>query len=460
MPKIILYLGLDVHKDSIAIAIASSVGETRFYGTVGGKLADLDRAIKKIQQASPNAELRFCYEAGPTGYSLCRHLQKRGFVCIVVAPSLTPRKPSDLIKNDRRDALTLARGYRAGELTAIHVPDPEDEAVRDLVRARFATVKDQRVARQRLKGFLLRLNFRYPGQTSWTPAHLNYLARLKMPTPAQQLVFEEYKQAVTVATERLDRLTQALPKHLATWKWKPVVQALMCLRGFHVIHAMTVIAELGDLSRFENPTQLMGFLGLTPSEDSSGPRRRQGSITKSGNEAARRALVEAAHQYRQPPRLTPTLQKRQHGQSQAVRAIAWKAQQRLSDRYHTLQAHHKKPPVVVTAVARELAGFVWAIVCTAVGKAPPARSLARPALAGGSSHGSAPLAPPTQAQAKPKAKTKVKTPGKAKTKAKTKTKPKVKTPRQTQRKTKGQTPARSKTYVLRPDLKFRARPAR
>ena len=277
------------------------------------------------------------------------------------------------MKNDRRDAQTLARLYWAGELTAIYVPDPEDEAIRDLVRARFSAIKDQRVARQRLKGFLLRLDFRYTAKSSWTPAHLNYLARLKMPSTAQQLVFEEYKQAVTIATERVQRLSAALPTHLQSWKWKAVVQALMSLRGVDVLHAMTLIAELGDLSRFENPTQLMSFLGLTPSEDSTGPRRRQGSITKSGNEAARRALVEAAHQYRCAPRISPPLQKRQHGQSQAVRAIAWKAQVRLCGRFRTLQSHRKKSQVIVTAIARELSGFVWAIACTALGKAPPER---------------------------------------------------------------------------------------
>lgn len=428
MTKIIHYLGMDVHKDSIALAIAPSSGEVRFYGTLGGKLADLDRAIKKLQKAAPHAELRFCYEAGPTGYALYRHLKKRGWVCLVVAPSLTPRKASDRIKTDRRDALTLARNYRAGELTAIHVPDPADEAIRDLVRARFASVKDQRVARQRLKGFLLRLDFRYEGKTSWTPAHLNYLARLKMPSPAQQLVFEEYKQAVTVASERLQRLTEALPQYLETWTWKPVVLALLCLRGVDVIHGMTLVAELGDLSRFENPTQLMGFLGLTPSEDSTGPRRRQGSITKSGNEAARRALIEAAHQYRQAPRLSPTLQKRQHGQSQAVRAIAWKAQVRLCERFRTLQSHRKKSQVVVTAVARELSGFVWAIVCTALGCAPTLRA---PAPApGASSRRPAPSPKPGQ------------TPIRKETPTAVKPKPKP------------------KTYVLKPHLKFPARSAK
>jgi len=374
MKKIIYYIGMDVHKDSITICIASSEGEVRPYGTLGGKLQDVDRFIKKLQKAHPGVQLRFCYEAGPTGFTLCRHLTQRKFHCIVVAPSTAPKR----LKTDRRDAQGLARAFRAGDLTAIYVPTPEDEAIRDLVRARDAAIRDQRRARARLKGFLLRLDFRYSGKTSWTQAHQNYLAMLTMPTPVQQLVFEEYKQAVTSATELVQRLTAALPKYLEGWKWKPVVQALMCLRGFSVIHAMVLVAEIGDFTRFDKPTSLMGYLGLVPSEDTSGPRRRQGGITKSGNEPARRALVEAAHNYRLTPRIGYKLQQRQHGQSQAVRAIAWKAQLRLCTRHKTLRARLKKPQIVVTALARELVGFVWAIACTAMGKPPSMRQAAAP----------------------------------------------------------------------------------
>ena len=203
MKKTIHYIGLDVHKDSITAAIAVAGGEVRHDRKIGGQLSDMDKVIKQFQKAAPEVELRFCYEAGPTGYGLHRHLSKRKFACSVVAPSLTPRKASDQVKNDRRDAQTLARLFRARELTSIHIPEPEDEAIRDLVRAHFAAVKDQGVARQRLKGFLLRLDFRYEGKTSWTPAHLNYLGRLKMPHAAQQLVFEEYKQVITLASERV-----------------------------------------------------------------------------------------------------------------------------------------------------------------------------------------------------------------------------------------------------------------
>jgi len=373
MNKIIHYIGLDVHKNSIAVAIAvEDGGELRSYGTVGGKLAALDKLIKKLEH--PGVELRFCYEAGPTGYVICRHLKKRAYACEVIAPSLIPQKPSDQVKTNRRDAKMLARLFRAGELTSVHVPDEEDEAIRDLERARFSAVKDQRRARQRLKGLLLRQGIPYEGKTSWGPAHLNYLARLKMPNVAQQIAFEEYKTAITVASERLERLSKALEDQLAGWKWKPVVLALMTLRGIQTINAMTLLAELGDLSRFTNPHQLMSYLGLVSSEDSTGDKRRQGGITKAGNEAGRRALIEAAQHYRLPARLTPSIQARQHGQSQAVRAIAWKAQQRLHGRYHHFKAKGKKTQVVVTAIARELAGFVWAIACTAVGKAPAPRA--------------------------------------------------------------------------------------
>ena len=372
MKKTIHYIGLDVHKNSIAVAIAvEDGGELRSYGTIGGKLADLDKLIKKLEH--PGVELRFCYEAGPTGYVICRHLKKRAYPCEVIAPSLIPQKPSDQVKTNRRDAKMLARLFRAGELTSVHVPDEEDEAIRDLERARFSAVKDQRRARQRLKGLLLRQGLPYEGKTSWGPAHLNYLARLKMPNVAQQIAFEEYKTAITVAGERLERLSKALEAQLDGWKWKPVVLALMTLRGIQTINAMTLLAELGDLSRFTNPHQLMSYLGLVSSEDSTGDKRRQGGITKAGNEAGRRALIEAAQHYRLPARLTPSIQARQHGQSQAVRAIAWKAQQRLHGRYHHLKAKGKKTQVVVTAIARELAGFVWAIACTAVGKAPAPR---------------------------------------------------------------------------------------
>lgn len=360
--KKILYVGLDVHKESIVVATALQ-GDTavELSGKIGGTLQALDKLIKKL--AKPDLELRFVYEAGPCGYVIFRHLQKRAYHCEVIAPSLIPTKASDRVKTDRRDARQLARLFRAGELTAIYVPDEEDEAVRDLVRARERAVVDQRKGRQRLKGFLLRLGHRYSGQGNWSPAHLRYLADIKLSHAAQQIALAEYLEAITVATERLERLTKAVEAAWPGWKREPVVRALMSLRGVALINAMTLVAEAGDLTRFDSPSQLMSYFGLTPSEYSSGEKRQQGGITKAGNGACRRALVEAAHHYRIAPRVSPAMQKRQEGQSKEVRAMALKAQQRLHGRYRALTGRQKKTVVVIAALARELCGFVWAIAC-------------------------------------------------------------------------------------------------
>jgi len=366
MEKLIHYVGLDVHKETIAPAIApEGAEEVRSYGNIPGTLDALDKMIKKIELAPDGSkvELRFAYEAGPCGYVIHRHLTKRGFFCAVAAPSEIPKKPGDRVKTDRRDAIKLARLFRAKELTFINVPDAGDEAIRDLVRARDRAVGDQRRGRQRVKGFLLRYGFRYNGKTSWTEAHLRYLAELKMSHAAQQIAYQEYVEAVTVATERVSRLTIAVENALPGWRWEKVVRGLMCLRGVAVIHAMTLVAEVGDFTRFESPTQLMHYFGLTPSENSSGGKRRLGAITKAGNGACRRALVEAAHNYRISPRVGAALQKRQENQPREVRAIALKAQQRLNSRHKVLLSRSKKPTVVITALARELCGFVWAIAC-------------------------------------------------------------------------------------------------
>jgi transposase len=358
----VLYVGLDVHKESIVVATAPEGDtEAQLYGKIGGTLDALDKLVKKL--IKPDLELRFVYEAGPCGYVIYRHLKKLGYFCEVIAPSLIPTKASDRVKTDRRDARQLARLFRAGELTAIYVPDEEDEAVRDLVRARDRSMIDQRKARQRLKGFLLRLGHRYLGRGNWSPAHLRYLADIKLSHAAQQIAFQEYLEAITVATERLERLTKAMEAALPAWKRAPVVQAIMSLRGVALINGMTLVAEAGDLTRFDSPSQLMSYFGLTPSEYSSGEKRVQGGITKAGNGACRRALVEAAHHYRVAPRVSPAMQKRQEGQSQEVRAIALKAQQRLNSRFRLLTARQKKPVIVIAALARELCGFVWAIVC-------------------------------------------------------------------------------------------------
>jgi len=361
MNKMIHYLGLDAHKETIAVSIAPAQStEVRRYGLINGSLDAVDKLVKKL--ATPGVELRVVYEAGPCGFVICRHLRAKGIACEVVAPSLIPKKASDKVKTDRRDADQLARLFRAGELTPIHVPDQEDEAVRDLIRARHAAMDDLRKARHRLKGFLLRLGFRYTGKSSWTDAHKRYLARLIMPQPPQQIAFQEYIHAIDAAGARLDRLNQAVLDALPGWKWAPVVRALMCLRGVQELTGMTLVAEVGDFSRFEEPRSLMHFLGLTPSEHSSGGSRTQGGITRCGNAHARRVLTEAAWQYRLQPKVSAAMQQRQQGQRKEVRLIAWKAQQRLHKRFRQLGAK-KKRVIAATAVARELAGFVWAIAC-------------------------------------------------------------------------------------------------
>jgi transposase len=242
------------------------------------------------------------------------------------------------------------------------MPEPEDEAMRDFLRSRDQVRRAQHRARQQLKMFLLRHNFRYAGTTSWTPAHLRYLARIKMPFPAQQFALQELMDAISQAGARLERYETELTRQVTAWRWEPVVRALMSLRGMGLLNAATLVAELGDLSRFTRPQELMSYLGLVPSEHSTGHERQQGAITKMGNGYARRALVEAAHHYRAPARRTPHLQKRQEGLPKGVTDAAWEAQRRLHHRYKQLSGPgRKKAPVVITALARELSGFVWAI---------------------------------------------------------------------------------------------------
>ena len=358
-----LCIGLDVHSDSIAVSLApSDTTEVRRYGLIGGAHDDVLRLAKKLQTAHPQSQLRFCYEAGPHGYPLCRFLSRHGYHCILVSPSKMPRKPGERVKTNRRDADQLARLYRAGELTGIYVPDPQDEAIRDLVRARYQVQKQQHRARQQLKMFLLRHNLRYAGTTSWTPKHLRYLASVKLPFPEQQFVFQEMINVISDATQRLERYDGQVPRVVAGWRWEPVVKALMSLRGLALLNAVTLVAELGDLRRFTTARQLMGYLGLVPSEDSTGDERRQGGITKMGNGIARRALIEAAWNYRVPARVSRELQRRQEGLNKPITDLAWRAQTRLHHRYqHLTTLKHKKAPVAAAALGRELSGFVWAI---------------------------------------------------------------------------------------------------
>ena len=367
------YVGLDTHKDTIAVAVGEAFGEKpRYYGEIPNTP---DAIAKLVEKLSPDGEVvSFCYEAGPCGYGIYRQITGLGHDCAVVAPSLIPVRPGDRVKTDRRDSESLCGLHRAGELTPVWVPDQDQEAVRDLTRAREDMKAMERQARQRLNAFLLRHGKIYQsGKSKWTQAHLRWLERVKFEIPVQQTVFEEYVDTIKQSRQRVVNLEDEMRKVLADWLLAPVVEALMALRGVKLITAMTVMAELGDISRFDNPRQLMAYLGLVPSEYSSGKVKRRGGITKTGNGHVRRVLVEAAWSYRFQARRTAHLQRHAEKASTAVQAIAWKAQKRLCGRYQHLLGKGKLKVQVCTAIARELAGFIWAIACEVMGRPAPVR---------------------------------------------------------------------------------------
>jgi transposase len=356
------YVGLDVHKDTISVAVADS---GRQPARDFGKIENSKEAVRKLMSRLGAPEkLLVCYEAGPTGYGLCRWLKRLGIECEVVAPSLVPTKPGDKMKTDRRDARKLAQNLRAGELTPVWTPGEDDEALRDLVRAREDGIEDLLRAKHRLLKFLLRHDMRPPiGVKNWTDAHRRWLDSLKLENSALRITFQEYLHTIDEIAGRIERLEQEIHEQAVQSHHAPVIRALQALRGVAEVAATSLVAEIGEFSRFSNPRQLMAFNGVTPSEASSGPKGRRGKITKTGNAHARRIIVESAWSYRYKPALTGALKKRQQGQDPEIQAIAWKAQHRLHGKYMKLLLKGKPSPVVATAVARELLGFIWAIAC-------------------------------------------------------------------------------------------------
>jgi transposase len=356
-----VFVGIDTAKahNAVAVAEAGRDCEVRYLGTFDNTPDAITKLVRKL--AGRYETLHFCYEAGPTGYGLYRQILALGHACTVVAPSLIPRRPGDRVKTNRRDAQSLARLLRAGELTAVWVPDETHEAVRDLVRTRAMAVEDYRRKRQHVTSFLLRHGRSYDGKTSWRGRHKRWLDSQRFAHPAQRLAFQEMLNAVQAAAERIDRLEAALVEIVPGWTMAPVVQAFQAMRGVQFMTAVTIVAEAGDLRRFDHPRQLMAFLGLVPSECSTGETRFQGGITKTGNSRARKALVEAAWTYRHSAGTGVQHQQRQKDLPQAVRDIAWKAQTRLCARFRRLMAKGKRNTIVAVAIAREIAAFLWAI---------------------------------------------------------------------------------------------------
>jgi transposase len=355
------YVAFDTSKlrNAVAIADAGRAGEVRFLGEIENTEAAVAKLVRKL--AAKYGRLTFCYEAGPTGYGLYRQIKGLGHACMVVAPSLIPRKPGERVKTNRRDALSLVKQLRAGDLTAVWVPDARHEAMRDLTRTRETAVEDLRRKRQQVSAFLLRQGLHYPSERTWTKTHRNWLASQKLEHAEQRLAFEEMLLAMRQAQERIERLEQAIRAAVPDWSLAEVVTALMAMRGIEFISATSFLAEIGDLSRFATPRELMAYLGLVPSEASTGDTVRRGPITKTGNRRARRILVECSWSYQHPPRVGKEKQERVAAAPPAVREIAWKAQCRLTARYRALTRKGKLKTVAVTAVARELSAFIWAI---------------------------------------------------------------------------------------------------
>jgi transposase len=355
------FIGIDTSKSRNAVAIAEGVrgSEVRFLGEFPATEVAMRKLVAKL--AAKYSRLTFCYEAGPTGYGLYRLIKSLGHECTVVAPSLIPKKPGDRVKTNRRDAMSLAKLLRAGELTAVWVPDERHEAMRDLSRARLAAKKDLQGKRQQISSLMLRLGRCYPGKTTWGPAHMKWLISQKLEHREQRMALEELIQGIRQEGERVERLEQAIREAVPEWSLAEVVTALQAMRGIDLIAAVAILAEIGDLSLFQNPRELMAYLGLVPSESSTGDTVKRGGITKAGNGRARRILVEAAWSYRYPARVGREKQPKVAAAPRRVREIAWKAQTRLCGRFRALLRKGKLPTVAATAIARELSAFIWAI---------------------------------------------------------------------------------------------------
>jgi transposase len=354
-----LYVGLDVHKDSITVAYAIGLGEVELFGKIGTTQIEVNRLCKRLQAKAKHVCI--VYEAGPCGYGLYRQIVANGFDCMVCAPSLIPRKPGERVKTDRRDAIKLVRSLRAGDLSAVHVPSVEDESFRDLARAWSAAREDLKQARQRLKSFLLSHGVHYLGRADWGPAHRRWLSTFSFDSAWQQLAFNEHRRTIEDRMAQCERLEIALHEAVVDWRFYPAVLALQTMRGIQFTSAVGLVSELGDLSRFEHPRQLMAWIGVTPSEHSSGGKRRQGSITKTGNSYARKLLVESAWSYRHPARVSIEIQRRHEGIPKAIIDRSWDAQLRLCRRFRKLVAKGKSAHIAIIAVARELVAFVWDI---------------------------------------------------------------------------------------------------
>jgi transposase len=354
-----LYVGLDAHKKTIAIAVAEEgrKGEVRSNGTIENTPDNVTKLIKRLGKTG--SELHFCYEAGPCGYDLYRQIVDAGHECLVVAPSMIPRKPGELIKTDRRDAEKLARLLRAGEVDAVWVPDPAHEAMRDLVRARGDAQRHLVTTKQQMQSFLLRHGRQYKGVTSWTKAHFLWLADQKFEHVAHQIVFQDYIHAIHDAKQRHDDLVKQIETLLPTWSMKPLVEALCAMKGINLISAATILSVTGDLRRFDKPMKLSAYFGLVPAEHSSGASVKRSGITRSGNSEARRMLIQCAWCYRFPARISRGKEPFVKEVDKKVRDIAWRAQKRLCERFRHLTTSGKKAPVVVAAIARELSTFIW-----------------------------------------------------------------------------------------------------